>query len=86
MGMLRCYNDYAKSLLKINPDKGLQTLESAREYAILKEDHLMEFNCVYGNEVHYNPYSPMYLITTNEDQSVKQSTMIEESTEYIILD
>jgi hypothetical protein len=86
MGMLRCYNEYAKSLLKINPDKGLQTLESAREYAILNEDHLMEFYGVYGNDVPYNPYSPMYLIMANEDQSIKESTMIEESIEYIILD
>jgi len=46
----------------------------------------MEFYGVYGNCVPYNPYSPMYLITANEDQSVKESTMIEESIEYIILD
>jgi len=61
LGMLRCFNDYAMSLLKIISEKELQTQELAREYTILNVDYLMEF---YGiEEIQYNPYLPSYLIS-----------------------
>ena len=52
LSMLRCFNNFSISILKINQDTGLQTQESA----ILNEEYLMEFYKI--EESYYSPYSP----------------------------
>jgi len=92
LGILRCFNDFAKSLIRINP-VGLPTQDQS-EYKIFNEDFLMEFYNI--NECAYRPCSPSNVLSESEFfQSISfqpvytvfNSTEIkQEPIEYIILD
>jgi len=84
LSMLRCFNQFAISLLKINQDTGLQTEESAQEYAILNEEYLMAFYKI--DEPYYSPCSPSNFIPEHEEQSKIIFNSTEDPVDYIILD